>query len=144
MTMTYNQLSASDEKMKTKIIPSTEHCYVVSLNLYIFQSSGTYAVTSLMVGAVVQEKADLFLRPPRSTTTMAPPIASVINSTVGTTYSMITANTTAVPLISTTRHHPTAADLTDDELRVRVGLAMSVTFMAGLIQVRVLDIANFG
>lgn len=36
MTMTYNQLSASDEKMKTKIIPSTEHCYLVSLNLYIF------------------------------------------------------------------------------------------------------------
>lgn len=91
-----------------------------------------------MVGAVVQEKADLFLRPPRSTTTMAPPITPVINSTFGTTYSIITANTTAVPIISTTRHHPTAADLTDDELRVRVGLAMSVTFMAGLIQVRVL------
>uniref|UniRef100_A0A8W8LYM4 STAS domain-containing protein n=1 Tax=Magallana gigas TaxID=29159 RepID=A0A8W8LYM4_MAGGI len=98
-------------------------------------SIGTYAVTSLMVGAVVQEKADLYLRPHISTTTMAPSVAPpIINSTAETAYSIMTANTTEVPLISTTRHHPTAADLTDDELRVRVGLAMSVTFMAGLIQ----------
>lgn len=97
-----------------------------------------------MVGAVVQEKADLYLRSPISTTTMASSVAPpIINSTAETAYSIMTANTTAVPLISTTRHHPTAADLTDDELRVRVGLAMSVTFMAGLIQVRPLYIVNF-
>lgn len=97
-----------------------------------------------MVGAVVQEKADLYLRPHISTTTMAPSVAPpIINSTAETAYSIMIANTTEVPLISTTRHHPTAADLTDDELRVRVGLAMSVTFMAGLIQVRPLYIVNF-
>ncbi|XP_078341333.1 prestin-like [Crassostrea virginica] len=97
-------------------------------------SLGTYAVTSLMVGAVVQEKADLYLRPEKLTTTVAPSVASILNSTLEAPYSIFTVNTTAVPLPSTTRHHPTAADLTDEELRVRVGLAMSVSFMAGIIQ----------
>ena len=88
-----------------------------------------------MVGAVVQEKADLYLRPEKLTTTVAPSVAPILNSTLEAPYSIVTVNTTAVPLPSTTRHHPTAADLTDEELRVRVGLAMSVSFMAGIIQV---------
>ena len=88
-----------------------------------------------MVGAVVQEKADLYLRPEKLTTTVAPSVVPILNSTLEAPYSIVTVNTTAVPLPSTTRHHPTAADLTDEELRVRVGLAMSVSFMAGIIQV---------
>ncbi|XP_061195318.1 prestin-like [Saccostrea echinata] len=99
-------------------------------------SLGTYAVTSLMVGAVVQEKADIYLKAINPTTAPIPPstIVPVLNNTKGTPYNIVTANTTALPLVTTTRHHPTAADLTDDELRVRVGLAMSVSFMAGMIQ----------